>query len=147
LDATNPEFAGGFPPDPTTIFMDAPGVTAIFVFIIKPPAPPPPPMSLPPPPPPATISALTDVTPSGTVQLVVPTVVNLATVAATGGTITATPELSDVYENAPELSDVGAVSEKDASANEYAPDFGPSVNVPNVGANPTVSNELTLLAE
>jgi hypothetical protein len=53
---------------------------------------------------------------------------------ADDGTITAaTPELSDVYENAPELSDVGAVRENDASANTYRPDFGPSVNVPKVG--------------
>jgi hypothetical protein len=50
------------------------------------------------------------------------------------GTITAaTPELSDVYENAPELLDVGAVRENDTSANRYVPDFGPSVNVPKVG--------------
>jgi hypothetical protein len=49
--------------------------------------------------------------------------------------ITATAELSDVYENAPELSDVGAVSEKDASDKTYTPDFGPSVNVvPNIGS-------------
>jgi hypothetical protein len=41
--------------------------------------------------------------------------------------------LSDVYENAPELLDVGGVNEKDASANTYAPDFGPSVNAPKVG--------------
>jgi hypothetical protein len=62
------------------------------------------------------------------------------------GTITAaTPELSDVYENDPELSDVGAVSENDTSANIYAPDFGPSVNVPKVGSNAfTVSVVLTL---
>ena len=62
------------------------------------------------------------------------------------GTITAaTPELSDVYENDPELSDVGAVSENDTSANRYAPDFGPSVNVPKVGSNSfTVSVVLTL---
>jgi hypothetical protein len=60
----------------------------------------------------------------------------------------ATPELSDVYENAPELSDVGAVREKDASANTYDPDFGPSVNVPNVGSIPlTVSVVLTLLVK
>jgi len=47
----------------------------------------------------------------------------------------ATPELSDVYENAPELLDVGAVRENDASDKRYAPDFGPSVNVvPKVGS-------------
>jgi hypothetical protein len=50
-----------------------------------------------------------------------------------GCLITATAELSDVNENAPELSDVGAVREKDTSANTYDPDFGPSVNVPRVG--------------
>jgi hypothetical protein len=56
-------------------------------------------------------------------------------VSGDDGTITAaTPELSDVYENAPELSDVGAVRENDTSANRYAPAFGPSVNVPNVGS-------------
>jgi hypothetical protein len=48
-------------------------------------------------------------------------------------TIVATPELSDAYENAPELLDVGAVRENDTSANTYAPAFGPSVKVPKVG--------------
>jgi hypothetical protein len=63
------------------------------------------------------------------------------------GTITAaTPELSDVYENAPELSDVGAVREKDASAKRYDPIFGPRVNVvPKVGSIAfTVSVVLTV---
>ena len=60
-------------------------------------------------------------------------------------TIAATPELSDVYENAPALFDVGAVSEKDASAKTYTPDLGPSVKGPNVGsAASTVSVVLTL---
>jgi hypothetical protein len=70
-------------------------------------------------------------------------------VAGDDGNITAaTPELSDVYENAPELSDVGAVRENDTSANTYAPDFGPSVNVvPKVGSIPfTVRVVLTLPA-
>jgi hypothetical protein len=59
--------------------------------------------------------------------------------------IIATAELSDVNENAPKLFDVGAVSENEASVNTYAPDFGPSVNVPNVGIAPKVKRELTLL--
>jgi hypothetical protein len=60
----------------------------------------------------------------------------LEVVAADAATIeiVATPELSDVYVNAPELLDVGAVIEKDASDNTYTPDFGPSVNAPKVGS-------------
>ena len=69
--ATDDILADASPPEPTKILMDAPGVTAIFVFTINPPPPPPPPLSLPPPPPPAIISALTAVTPDGTVQVVV----------------------------------------------------------------------------
>jgi hypothetical protein len=38
-----------------------------------------------------------------------------------------------VYENDPELSDVGAVSEKVESDKLYTPDLGPRVNWPNVG--------------
>jgi hypothetical protein len=47
--------------------------------------------------------------------------------------IVATPELSEEYENVPALLDEGAVSEKNASAKTYDPNFGPSMNGPNVG--------------
>jgi regulator of RNase E activity RraA len=57
----------------------------------------------------------------------------------------ATAELSDVYVNEPALLDVGAVSEKDASANTYDPNLGPRMNGPNVGGMAfTVSTVLTL---
>jgi hypothetical protein len=46
----------------------------------------------------------------------------------------ATPELSEANVNVPELSDVGAVRENDASNNSYRPALGPRVNGPNVGS-------------
>jgi hypothetical protein len=59
----------------------------------------------------------------------------------------ATAELSDVYVNDPALLDVGAVSEKDASANTYDPDLGPRMNGPNVGRPALTVSVLLVLIE
>ena len=69
--------APAVPPAPTVTVMFAPGVTA-RVWQRTPPPPPPPPdtkLEAPEPPPPPTTSTLMDVTPAGTVQDEVPTVV------------------------------------------------------------------------
>jgi hypothetical protein len=68
------------PPPPTVIVIGLPGVKPLTPNVsLTPPPPPPPATQTPPPPPPPTTNTFADVTPVGTVQVVVPTFLNSIT--------------------------------------------------------------------